>query len=288
MPTPGARFWISDARPGHPRSTHLHQELPAWQGLKADGAIYTVFSGLPKSALCYSGRWHERKNSPRLNHRAGRRRRAAHDPKPSHFLPRRRTGTGYSCHRLTDRGGPGASLTKKTISTSFSKPARQVNQPGTTADTLDPSDGNITHSPYFDGRFIWFARWWRRTWLSYRAIRAPEHRRQQLRRLGPSTGQRQRLQSLSRSGDHSAGRDRVYSTRWFRTPYRAGDLAVFASGDASEPIVTIAGAGTIYSPSPVMVTGCGKCKSVTFPRCPWIRVSRIAFATRQYFGTDGN
>jgi hypothetical protein len=64
-------------------------------------------------------------------------------------------GTGYKLYRLTNSGGPGASLTKTTISEAFSKPSRPVNQPGTPA-KLDPSDGNIIDSPYFDGRFIWF------------------------------------------------------------------------------------------------------------------------------------
>ena len=64
-------------------------------------------------------------------------------------------GTGYKLYQLTNSGGPGASLTKTTISEPFSKPPRRVNQPGTTA-TLDPSDGNIIDSPYFDGTFIWF------------------------------------------------------------------------------------------------------------------------------------
>ena len=66
-------------------------------------------------------------------------------------------GTGYKLYRLTNSGGSGASLSKTTISDPFSKPSRRVNQPGTTGDTIDPSDGNITSFPYFDGTFIWFA-----------------------------------------------------------------------------------------------------------------------------------
>jgi hypothetical protein len=66
-------------------------------------------------------------------------------------------GTGYKLYRLTNSGGSGASLSKTTISDPFSKPSRRVNQPGAGAPTIDPSDGNITSFPYFDGTFIWFA-----------------------------------------------------------------------------------------------------------------------------------
>jgi hypothetical protein len=66
-------------------------------------------------------------------------------------------GTGYRLYRLTNSGGPGATLTlQATISASFSAPTRRANQPGTTA-TLDPSDGNILTSPFYDGANIWFA-----------------------------------------------------------------------------------------------------------------------------------
>jgi len=66
-------------------------------------------------------------------------------------------GTGYRLLRLTNSGGPGATLTvQATISAPFTAPTRQANQPGTTV-TLDPSDGNILWTPYFDGSRIWFA-----------------------------------------------------------------------------------------------------------------------------------
>ena len=66
-------------------------------------------------------------------------------------------GTGYQLYRLTNSGGPGATLTlQATISSAFSAPPRRVNQPGTTT-TLDPLDGRIQWSPYNDGNFIWFA-----------------------------------------------------------------------------------------------------------------------------------
>jgi hypothetical protein len=65
-------------------------------------------------------------------------------------------GTGYRLSRLTNSGGPGATLSSVTIGAPFNAPTRRANQPGT-ATTLDPSDGNILWTPYFDGSFIWFA-----------------------------------------------------------------------------------------------------------------------------------
>jgi hypothetical protein len=66
-------------------------------------------------------------------------------------------GTGFRLYRLTNSGGPGATLTlQATISSPFTAPPRRVNQPGTTQ-TLDPLDGRIAWSPINDGNFIWFA-----------------------------------------------------------------------------------------------------------------------------------
>jgi hypothetical protein len=66
-------------------------------------------------------------------------------------------GTGYRLYRLTNSGGPGATIVlQATIGLPFSPPARRVNQPGT-AVTLDPLDGRIPWSPVNDGNFIWFA-----------------------------------------------------------------------------------------------------------------------------------
>ena len=66
-------------------------------------------------------------------------------------------GTGYRLYRLTNSGGPGAALTlQASISSPFTAPTRRANQPGTTT-TLDPSDGNILSTPFFDGNGIWFA-----------------------------------------------------------------------------------------------------------------------------------
>jgi hypothetical protein len=65
---------------------------------------------------------------------------------------------------------------------------------------------------------------------------------------------------------------------------------VFGSGDASQPLVTIAGPGTIYASGGVNNTisnpkgRFGDFSSVSVDPS----VSGCAFATQQYFGADGN
>ena len=76
------------------------------------------------------------------------------------------------------------------------------------------------------------------------------------------------------------------------TPAGTATTIVFAEGDALQPLVQIAGPGTVDATGGV-VTG-GNCNnnnagSVTFRRCLWIRsVAGCAFATQQYFATDGS
>ena len=118
--------------------------------------IFTVF-GLPKSTI-YAGQHVDfdafgvdSLTAPVTN--AGKPMIAS----PVSFFLAAVPGTGYKLYRLTNSGGSGASLSKTTISDPFSKPSRRVNQPGVGSATIDPSDGNITSFPYFDGTFIWFA-----------------------------------------------------------------------------------------------------------------------------------
>jgi hypothetical protein len=69
------------------------------------------------------------------------------------------------------------------------------------------------------------------------------------------------------------------------TPAGTATSAVFASGDASQPIVTIAGPGTIYASGGISTQGrFGDFSSVSVDPT----VSGCAFATQQYFGADGN
>lgn len=65
-------------------------------------------------------------------------------------------GTGYRLYRMTNSAGPGTTYTlQATISSSFSAPTRQVNQPGSSV-KLDPLDGRIVWSPVQIGSFVWF------------------------------------------------------------------------------------------------------------------------------------
>ena len=112
------------------------------------------------------------------------------------------------------------------------------------------SDGNITHSPYFDGTFIWFThggdvsgfptvRYGRvdtgnNTVVTTWALHSPSSDD-----FNPSLA----------VGITPQGETVYLNWAFTDTPAGAATSAVFASGDASQPIVTIAGAGTIYSPS---------------------------------------
>jgi hypothetical protein len=86
-------------------------------------------------------------------------------------------------------------------------------------------------------------------------------------------------------------RETVYLNWAFTdTPAGTATSAVFASGDASQPIVTIAGAGTIYASGGVSPQ-CGSrpCRFGDFSSVSVDpSVSGCAFATQQYFGADGN
>jgi hypothetical protein len=65
-------------------------------------------------------------------------------------------GTGYRLYRLSNSGGPGATLTlQSTIGGVFTAPTRLARQPG--AIGLDASQGDILSTPYYDGTSIWFA-----------------------------------------------------------------------------------------------------------------------------------
>ena len=69
------------------------------------------------------------------------------------------------------------------------------------------------------------------------------------------------------------------------TPAGTATSDVFASGDASQPIVTIAGPGRIYASGGISTQGrFGDFSSVSVDPS----VSGCAFATQQYFGANGN
>jgi hypothetical protein len=251
----------------------------------ADGAIFTIF-GLPKS-IVYSGT-HVNFNSFRVDSLTAPVTNAGQPmiESPVSFFLAAVPGTGYKLYRLTNSGGPGAILTKTTISEPFSAPTRRVNQPGTTA-TLDPSDGNITHSPYFDGRFIWFTHGGdAEGFPTVRYGRVDTGNNTVVATWAFHSGSSDDFNPSLAVGIDPHG-ETVYLTWAFTdTAAATATSAVFASGDASQPIVTIAGAGTIYSPSGGVSTQgrFGDFSSVSVDPS----VSGCAFATQQYFGANGN
>ena len=66
------------------------------------------------------------------------------------------------------------------------------------------------------------------------------------------------------------------------TPAGTATTNVFAEGDASQPLVQIAGPGTVDATGGVVTGGATKnnAGSVTFRRCPWIRVSPAVLSRR--------
>jgi hypothetical protein len=257
--------------------------------LDADGAIFSVF-GLPKS-IVYSGAFVQFNTfqvdsltAPVIN--AGQPMIAS----PVSFFLAAVPGTGYKLYRLTNSGGPGASLTKATISEPFSKPSRLVNQPGTAA-KLDPSDGNIIDSPYFDGTFIWFIHDGDDDGFPTVRYGAVDTRNNTVVTAWAFHSGSSDDFNPSLAVEITPRGETVYLNWAFTdTPAGTATSAVFASGDASQPIVTIAGPGTIYASGGINNTitnpkgRFGDFSSVSVDPS----VSGCAFATQQYFGADGN
>lgn len=251
--------------------------------LDPGGAIFTVF-GLPKGII-YSG-GHVEFNSFVVDSLTAPVTNAGQPmiTSPVSFFLAAVPGTGYKLYRLTNSGAAGASLTKTTIADSFAKPSRQVNQPGTSA-TLDPSDGNITHSPYFDGTRIWFAH------------DADMDGFPTVRYGAVDTGKNTvettfAFHSVSSDdfnpslavGITPRGETVYINWAFTDTPKGTATSAVFGSGDASRPLVTIAGPGTIYASGGISSESrFGDFSSVSVDPT----VSGCAFATQQYFASNG-
>jgi hypothetical protein len=204
-------------------------------------------------------------------------------------------GTGYKVYRLTNSGGSGASLSKTTIRDPFSKPSRRVHQPGTGL-TLDPSDGNITSFPYFDGTFIWF-------------VHDGDDDGFPTVRYGKVDTRNNTVETTfafhSGSSDDfnpslavgfTPGGEKVF-LNWAITDTLAGTATsnVFAEGDASQPLVQIAGPGTVDATGGV--SNLNQCPNNQPDQCRFgdfssvsvdPNVSGCAWATQQYFAANGS
>jgi hypothetical protein len=268
--------------------------LPNKNCFKSDGAVFTVF-GLPKSTI-YSGQHVEfdafkvdSLTAPVTN--AGQPMIAS---AVSFFLAAV-PGTGYKLYRLTNSGGSGASLSKTTISDPFSKPSRNVNQPGAGSATIDPSDGNITSFPYFDGTFIWFAHDADDDGFpTVRYGRVDPSKNTVETTFAFHSGSSDDFNPSIAVGFAPSG-EKVF-LNWAFTDTLAGTATtnVFAEGDARQPLVQIAGPGTVDATGGVVTLA--KCGSNNNP-CRFGDFSSVsvdpgvagcAFATQQYFATDGS
>jgi hypothetical protein len=160
-----------------------------------------------------------------------------------------------------------------------------VNQPGTTA-TLDPSDGNILASPYFDGTFIWFTHGGDDDGfptVRYGALDTSNNT--VVTTWAFHSGSSDDFNPSLAVGISPRG-ETVF-LNWAFTDTSAGTAtsAVFASGDASQPLVSLAGSGTIYASGGTSTQSrFGDFSAVSVDPS----VSGCAFATQQYFAADGS
>lgn len=207
---------------------------------------------------------------------------------PASFFLAAVPGTGYKLYRLTNSGGSGASLSKTTISDAFSKPSRRVNQPGV-SDTIDPSDGNITSFPYFDGAFIWFAHDADDDGFpTVRYGRVDPGKNTVETAFAFHSGSSDDFNPSIAVGFTPNGEKVFLNWVFTDTPAGTATTNVFAEGDAHLPLVQIAGPGTADATGGV-VTGCGtKCRFGDYSSVSVDPgVAGCAFATQQYFATNG-
>jgi hypothetical protein len=262
--------------------------------LKPDGAIFTVF-GLPKSTI-YSGQ-HVEFNAFKVDSLTAPVTNAGQPliASPVSFFLAAVPGTGYKLYRLTNSGGSGASLSKTTISDPFSKPARPVNQPGV-ASTIDPSDGNITSFPYFDGTFIWFDHVADDDGFpTVRYGKVEPSKNSVETTFAFHSGSSDDFNPSIAVGFAPSGEKVFLNWAFTNTPAGTATTNVFAEGDASEPLVQIAGPGTVDTTGGVVTSAKGVCDATN--KCRFGDFSSVsvdpgvagcAFAAQEYFATDGS
>jgi hypothetical protein len=255
--------------------------------------IFTVF-GLPKSTI-YSGQ-HVEFDAFQVDSLTAPVTNAAGQPmiaSPVSFFLAAVPGTGYKLYRLTNSGGSGASLSKTTISDPFSKPSRTVNQPGTTGFTIDPSDGNITSFPYFDGTFIWFAHDADDDGFpTVRYGRVEPSKNTVETTFAFHSGNSDDFNPSIAVGFAPSGEKVFLNWAFTDTPAGTATTNVFAEGGARQPLVQIAGPGTVDATGGVVTTGCDAQKRCRFGDFSSVSVDAgvagCAFATQQYFATGGS
>ena len=257
---------------------------------------FTVF-GLPKSTI-YSGQ-HVDFDAFQVDSLTAPVTNAAGQPmiaSPVSFFLAAVPGTGYKLYRLTNSGGSGASLSKTTISDPFSIPSRGVNQPGNTGFTIDPSDGNITSFPYFDGTFIWFAHDADDDGFpTVRYGRVEPSKNTVATTFAFHSGSSDDFNPSIAVGFAPSGEKVFLNWAFTDTPAGTATTNVFAEGDARQPLVQIAGPGTVdatggvVTPPKCVVGNNNQCRFGDFSSVSVDPgVAGCAFATQQYFATDGS
>jgi hypothetical protein len=255
--------------------------------------IFTVF-GLPKSII-YSGQ-HVDFNAFQVDSLTAPVTNAGQPmiASPVSFFLAAVPGTGYKLYRLTNSGGSGSSLSKTTISDPFAKPSRSVNQPGASA-TIDPSDGNITSFPYFDGTFIWFAHVADDDGFpTVRYGKVEPSNNTVETTFAFHSGSSDDFNPSIAVGFASSGEKVFLNWAFTDTPAGTATTNVFAEGDAHQPLVQIAGPGTVDATGGVVTLAKGFCSN---NKCRFGDFSSVsvdpgvagcAFATQEYFATDGS
>jgi hypothetical protein len=256
--------------------------------------IFTVF-GLPKSII-YSGQ-HVDFDAFRVDSLTAPVTNAGQPliASPVSFFLAAVPGTGYKLYRLTNSGGSGASLSKTTISDPFSVPSRPVNQPGV-ASTIDPSDGNITSFPYFDGTFIWFAHDADDDGFpTVRYGKVEPSKNTVETTFAFHSGSSDDFNPSIAVGIAPSGENVFLNWAFTNTPAGTATTNVFAEGDASQPLVQIAGPGTVDATGGVVTPTRGDCDGTS--KCRFGDFSSVsidpgiagcAFAAQEYFATDGS
>ena len=211
---------------------------------------------------------------------------------PASFFLAAVPGMGYKLYALVPLPAPfGPLLASRSFSRPFSKPSRGARQPGSSV-AIDTSDGNITSSPYFDGTRIWFTHV-----VDEETFPTVRYGAIDLRDATVSTAEASHSPwsddfNPSLAVGISPRRETVYLT-WASTDAivaQTATSAVAIAVDAAQPLKNLFGVGTVYATggnatgAPSSTVRFGDFSSVSVDPT----TSNCAFATQQYFGTNGS
>ena len=206
---------------------------------------------------------------------------------------------GYKLYALAPTAF-GPVLVSRSLSSPFSKPSRGARQPGSSV-AIDTSDGNITSSPYFDGGKIWFTHV-----VDEETFPTVRYGAINLRDATGALNLPNATVSVAEAAHSpwsddfnpslavgfSSLRETVYLT-WASTDAVVATTATSAVAiavDAAQPLKNLFGVGTVYATggnatgAPSSTVRFGDFSSVSVDPT----TSDCAFATQQYFGTNGN